>query len=149
MLDGQTKEQDPQPTQSIRPISTASSNSSARMRPYISSGVSPQGQALTQLAQRMQGLLSVRGVSAFVSASTPFVPLTIGARRLEIGWPIIGPPSSMRSGSPFTPPQCFSTSAIGAPISASTFAGRSTPRPDTVKMREISGSPCRAARWMA
>ena len=67
----------PQDTQSITPSWAATSKLSLRMKAAISTGTSPQGQMVTQVPQRMQGLT---GCSF---ASLP-------------GWAVAGPSSARR-----------------------------------------------------
>jgi hypothetical protein len=91
--------------QSISPSLTTPSRSPARAWAAISTGSSPHGHAFTQLAQRMQGMVSPRRVSVSVRASSPFAPLTVGTRALGSGCPIMGPPLMSRVGSTVNPPQ--------------------------------------------
>ncbi len=91
--------------QSISPSFTTPIRSPMRVRAAISRGSRPQGQARTQLTQRMQGMASRRVVSFSVKASRALLPLTVGMRVLGRGWPIIGPPLMSLAGLPVNPPQ--------------------------------------------
>ena len=135
--------------QSRSPSLTAPSRSPARAWAAMSSGNRPQGQAPTQLAQRMQGMGSRAWTSAAVRASTPLLPLTIGTRVLGRGWPIMGPPLTSRAGSWLKPPQWSMRAATGVPRGTRRFFGLAMAPPVTVTIRETRGRPRRRASWTA
>ena len=71
--------------QSSRPSPTEASRLPARICAAMVNGNRPQGQALTQLAQRMHGISGLLCTSSELNASKPLLPFTTGTRRLGKG----------------------------------------------------------------
>ena len=67
--------------------------------------------------------------------------LSTGTSRLAWLCPIIGPPNTISAASSVKPPQAAMTSDSLVPNGITQLPGLRMPRPETVMMRSISGSP--------